>query len=122
MACEEIRVHHVDVASLAVRQRITDLVQHVLIHDLVIKLSRSADVEGKSVDFAADFTLGGGVALVFGATRLEFRDVVAVVELVRHVAEEIAEWDVGLPGTSSVDHGIRVEVQGLVPQLLQGLV
>ena len=54
-----------------------------LFHDLVIELLGSTDVEGESLDFAAEC---GGVAVVFGT-----RDVVAVIEFVGHVAEEIAE-------------------------------
>lgn len=55
MGGEEVRVDHIDVALFPIRQRITDLVEDILFHDLVIELLGSTDVEGESLDFAADF-------------------------------------------------------------------
>ena len=92
----EVRVDYIEISSFPVRQRITDLIEDVLFHDLVIELLGSTDVYGESLDFVADFASGGGTAVVLGTSRHKFCNVVAVAELVRHVAKEIIEWDVGL--------------------------
>ena len=61
---EEIGVHDVDIASFI--ERLLDLVEEVLAHDVVVELLGSTDIEGESSDFAADFALQGFVAVIFG--------------------------------------------------------
>ena len=61
---EEIGVDDVDVASFI--ERLLDLVEEVLSHDVVVELLSSTDIESESSDFAADFAVEGFVAVIFG--------------------------------------------------------
>ena len=79
---EEVRVDHIDVASLV--QWLCDFIEEVLTHDVIVQLLCTTDVEGESSDFAADFALTGLVAVIFGTRRGEFCDDVTVIEFVRH--------------------------------------
>ena len=52
---EEIGVDDVDVASFI--ERLLDLVEEVLVHDVVVELLSATDIEGESSDFAAGFAV-----------------------------------------------------------------
>ena len=85
---EEIRVDHIDVASFV--ERVCDLIDQVLAHDIIVELLRSADVEGEPSHFAANLSVLGFVPVIFGASRSEFRDEVVIIEFVRHVPQVIS--------------------------------
>ena len=61
---EEIGVDDVDIASFI--ERLLDLVEEVLAHDVVVELLSSTDIESESSDFASDFAVQGFVAVIFG--------------------------------------------------------
>lgn len=118
---EVVGVDDIDV-KLVIVERIGDVVEHILSHDFVIELSRATDVKNETSHFTAHFTILDLVPIIFGITRGEFCDVIPIVNLVGHVAQEIAEWNVGLTWTPTIDDRVRVEVEGLLFQLFQGLV
>ena len=80
---EEIGVDHIDVASFV--ERLGDLVDQVLTHDVIVQLLGPTDVQGEPSHFAADFALTGLVAVVLGTRRGEFGDAVAIIEFVGHL-------------------------------------
>ena len=59
---EEIRVHHVNVASFV--EGLCDLINQIFTHDVIVKLLRSTDVQGEPSHFAAVVTLTGLVAII----------------------------------------------------------
>ena len=61
---EEIGVDDVDIASFI--ERLLDLIQEVLAHDVVVQLLSATDIKGESSDFAADFAVQGFVPVIFG--------------------------------------------------------
>ena len=50
---EEIGVDHIDVASFV--ERLSDVINQVLTHDVMVELPGSSYIEGESPDLAADF-------------------------------------------------------------------
>ena len=85
---EEIGIDHIDVASFV--ERLRDLIDQVLTHDVIVQLLGSANVQGEPSHFAADFTLTGLVAVILGTSGGEFCDEVTVIEFVRHLSQEIS--------------------------------
>ena len=83
MPPEEIRVDHIDVTSFI--ERLSDLIDQVLTHDVIIQLLGSTDVQGEPSHFATDFTLTGFVPVILGTSGREFGDAVAIIEFVRHL-------------------------------------
>ena len=85
---KEIRVDHIDVASFV--ERVRDLVDQVLTHDVIVQLLSAANVQGEPSHFAADFALTGLVTVVLGTSGGEFCDEVLVIEFVGHLSQEIS--------------------------------
>ena len=85
---EEIGIDHIDVASFV--ERLCDLVDQVLKHDIIVQLLGSANVQGRPSHFAAGFALTGLVAVILGASRGEFCDEVTVIEFVRDLSQVIS--------------------------------
>ena len=79
---KEIGVDDINVASFV--ERLGDLIDQVLTHDIIVELMGSTNVQGEPSDFTADFTLLGSVAVVLGTCGGEFGDEIVTVEFVRH--------------------------------------
>ena len=79
---KEIGVDDINVTSFV--ERLGDLIDQVLTHDVIVELMGSTDVQGEPSDFAADFTLLGSVAVVLGTCGGEFCDEIVTIEFVRH--------------------------------------
>ena len=79
---EEIGVDDINVTSFV--ERLGDLIDQVLTHDIIVELMGSTNVQGEPSDFTADFTLLGSVAVVLGTCGGEFGDEIVTVEFVRH--------------------------------------
>ena len=88
LPAEEVRVGHIDIASLV--QRLRDFVNQVLAHDVIAQLLGATNVEGEASHFAADLALTGLVAIIFGTCRREFCDDVPIIEFVCHFSQVIA--------------------------------
>ena len=85
---EESGIDHVDVASFV--ERLRDLVDQILTHDVIVELLGTANVQGEPSHFAADFALTGLVTVVLGTSGGEFCDEVPVIEFVGHLSQEIS--------------------------------
>ena len=85
---EEIGVDHIDVASFV--ERLRDLIDQVLTHDVIVQLLGSANVQGEPSHFAADFALTGLVTVILRTSGGEFCDEVPVIEFVGHLSQEIS--------------------------------
>ena len=85
---EEIRVDHMDVASFV--ERVCDLIDQVLTHDVIVQLLGSANVEGEPSHFAAYLSVLGFVPVILGTSGGEFCDEVSVIEFVGHLSQEIS--------------------------------
>ena len=79
---EEIGVDDINVTSFV--ERLSDLIDQVLTHDIIVELMGATNVQGEPSDFTADFTLLGSVAVVLGTCGSEFGDEIVTVEFVRH--------------------------------------
>ena len=79
-------------------------------------------VEREPLHFADGLAGPGLVAVILGARRAEFHDAVAVPQLIFEFAQVLAQGRTGLTGMMRKHHRVRVEVQDLFPQQLQGLV
>ena len=77
---EEIGVDHIDVASFV--EGLCDLIDQILMHDVIVKLLRSKDVQGEPSHFPQDSTLTDLVAIALRTRGSEFCDQVAVIEIV----------------------------------------
>ena len=98
------------------------LVQDVLAQHMVIELRGSLAVEREPPHFADGLAGLGLVAVILGPRRAELHDAVAVPQLIFEFAQVLAQGRAGLTGTVRKHHRVRVEVQDLFPQQLQGLV
>ena len=98
------------------------LVQDVLAQHLVTELRGSLAVEREPPHFADGLAGPGLVAVILGPRRAELHDAVAVPQLIFEFAQVLAQGRTGLTGTVRKHHRVRVEVQDLFPQQLQGLV
>ena len=85
---KEIRVDHIDIASFV--ERVRDLVDQILTHDVIVELLSTANVQGEPSHFSADFALTGLVTVILGTSGGEFCDGVTVIEFVRHLSQEIS--------------------------------
>ena len=81
---EEIGFDYIDVASFI--ERLSNFVDQVLTHDVIVQLPGSTYIEGKSPDLAADFALVGLVAVIFRASKGEFNDEIVVIKFVGHLS------------------------------------
>ena len=97
-------------------------VQDVLAQHLVIELRGALAVEREPSHFADGLAGPGLVAVILGSRRAELHDAVAVPQLIFEFAQVLAQGRTGLTGTVRKHHRVRVEVQDLFPQQLQGLV
>ena len=79
---KEIGVYDINVASFV--ERLGDLIDQVLTHDVIVVIMGSTNVQDEPSDFAADFTLLGSVAVVLGTCGGEFCDEIVTIEFVRH--------------------------------------
>ena len=73
-----------------------DFVEDVLAHDLVIQLGFALAVETEPTDLALDFAVLGLVAVILGASRHEFCDVVVGFQFTGELAEVVSQRRVGL--------------------------
>ena len=87
-----------------------------------IELCGSLAVEREPPHFADGLAGPGLVAVILGPRRAELHDAVAVPQLIFKFAHVLAQGRTGLTGTVRKHHRVRVEVQDLFPQQLQGLV
>ena len=99
-----------------------DFIQDILFHDAIIQLGFAFTVEAKTSNLALDVTLVGLVAIVFGAARHEFDDVIILVQFTREIPEVRTQVWVGLSFVCVVDDGVCVVVQDPFSQGFQGLV
>ena len=97
-------------------------VQDVLAQHLVIELRIALAVEREPSHFADGLAGPGLVAIILGSRRAELHDAVAMPQLIFEFAQVLAQGRTGLTGTVRKHHRVRVEVQDLFPQQLQGLV
>ena len=99
-------------------------VQRVLFEDSVVELGLSFGVEGETADLAFGFTAGCHVAVVFGSSRTEFDDVVAWVEFIGEIAEQITERRLHgrIVGSLNEDDGICVGIENPLTQMIEGAV
>ena len=80
---EEIGVGYIDVASFV--ERLSDFVDQVLTHDVIVELLGSTYIEGEPSHFTADLALVGLVTVILRAGGSQFDDEVAVIEFVSHL-------------------------------------
>jgi len=113
----EVGVDDGDVTAFL--ERLCDLVEEVLSHEVIVELSGTSDVEREPSDFAADFALLGFVPIIFGSSGSEFGDEVSVIEFVGHFTEIVSELDVGLTWFGGVDDGISVKIEDSLLELVQ---
>ena len=85
---EEIEVHYGGVAPLV--ERMLDLINQVLTHDVVVELSGSTDIEGEAPDFTAHLSILGFVPVIFRASRSEFCDEVTVIKFICHFPQVVS--------------------------------
>ena len=97
-------------------------VQDVLAQHLVIELRGALAVEREPSHFADGLAGPGLVAVILRARRAELHDAIAVPQFIFEFAQVLAQGRTGLTGTVRKHHQVRVEVQDLFPQQLQGLV
>ena len=97
-------------------------VQDVLAQHLVIELRGALAVEREPSHFADDLAGPGLVAVILGPRRAELHDAVILPQLIFEFAQVLAQGRTGLTGTVRKHHQVRVKVQDLFPQQLQGLV
>ena len=79
---KEVGVDNIDVTSFV--ERMGDLTDQILAHDVIIKLMGSTNIQGEPSHFAADFTLPCLVAVVLGTCGGELCDEIVIIEFVRH--------------------------------------
>ena len=95
-------VHHRHATSLI--QGVLQLVQQVGPHDLVVELRQPAYiVEGETPHLAADFAILGDIYVFIRTRRGEVDDMIAIIQLVRHLTEVVPERDLQLTGLKTVD-------------------
>ena len=116
VSVEEVGVDDRDVASFV--ERLCDLVDQILTHDVIVELPGPPHIARETSDFAADFTVGSFVTVILGSSGREFGDEVAVIEFVRNVSEIVTERNVGVLGSGRVDDRLRVKVQHVLLELL----
>ena len=102
--------------------RLSDFVQHVLMHDVIIQLGFALAVESETTDFAFDFALLGFVPIILKAARHEFFDVIVVLQFAGKLSEVISQERLGLARLLQVNDGVGVEVQHAFTQELAGLI
>ena len=81
---EEIGVDFIDVASVV--ERLRDLIDQILTHDVIVQLLGSTNVQGEPSHFAAGFAQTGLVAVILETRGGEFCDEVAAIEFVCHLS------------------------------------
>ena len=86
-----------------------------------IEDSGTADVQRETAYLAHHFASTGLVPIILGAPGNKLGDDVPV-QFIRHVPQKIARGDRGLTGTPLVHHTIRVVIQDLLLEGVQGLV
>ena len=96
------------------------LVQNVLAQHMLIELRGSLAAKREPPHFADGLAGSGLVAVILGPRRAELHDAVAVPQLIFEFAQVLAQGRTGLTGTVRKHHRVRVEVQDLFPQQLQG--
>ena len=111
-----------DACGAGFGQGSVQLVQDVLAQHLVIELHGTLAVEREPSHFADGLAGPGLVAVILGPRRAELHDAVFVPQLIFEFAQVLAQGRTGLTGAVRKHHRVRVEVQDLFPQQLQGLV
>ena len=79
---EKIGVDYIDVASFV--ERLSDFVDQILTHDVIVELLGSTYIEGEPSHFTAHPALVGLVTVILRAGGSEFDDEVTVIEIVSH--------------------------------------
>ena len=103
-------------------QWMLEFVQGVLTQHLIIELRHSLHIERVSLDFTFRFIIVASVSIVFKPTRTKFRNVLTGFKFVGELTEMGAEGDVRLIRTMHIEDGIRVVIEDLFPEELQGFV
>ena len=109
-----------DLGLTRVLLRLLEFVQDILTHDVVIELTLAFAVETEASHLAFNVTKLGLVAIVLGAARYEFHDVVLLVQFTRKLSEVITQGRVGLPLLLQEDVVVGVVVEDTLTQLFQG--
>ena len=94
-----------------------------MFEDLIVELGFFG-VEGETADLAFGFPVGDHVAVVYGFSRTEFNDVVALVEFIGEIAEKITKrgLDGRIVGSLDEDDGIHVRIENPLTQMIDGAV
>ena len=79
---EEIGVDYIDVASFV--ERLSDFVDQVLTHDVIVELLGSTYIEGEPSHLTAHLALVSLVTVILRAGGSEFDDEVTVIQFVSH--------------------------------------
>ena len=79
---KEVGVDHIDVTSFV--ERLSDLIDQILTHDVIVQLMGSKNVESEPSHFAAYLSVLGFVPVIFGASGSEFGNEIVIIEFVRH--------------------------------------
>ena len=74
----------------------------------------STSIESEASHFTTHFSILGLPARIFRTSRGELCDVITIIQLVGHVAQEITEQDVELTAKPTIDSRVRVEAEGLL--------
>ena len=109
-----------DLGLSGFQEGLLDFVEDVLSHDVIVQLALAFAVEAEPPHLAFNVTKLGLVAIVLGARRHEFRNVIVGIQFTREVPEVIAQDRVGLSFVLQEDDGVRVVIQGTFPQQLKG--
>ena len=104
-----------DLGLSGFQEGLLDFVEDVLSHDVIVQLALAFAVEAEPSHLAFNVTKLGLVAIVLGARRHEFRNVVVGIQFTREVAEVIAQDRVGLAFVLQEDDGVRVVIQDTFP-------
>ena len=86
-----------------------------------IKNSGAADAQSKTAYLAYHFACTCCIPIILGASRNKLGDDVSI-QLVRHVPEKIPGGNAGLTRTPLVHHTVRIVIEDLLLEGVQGLV
>ena len=102
--------------------RLLDFIENVLTHDVVVQLGFALAVETEPAHLALDFAILGLVAVILGASRHEFGDVIVRFQFTGELTEVVSQRRVGLSRFLEIDDRVRVKVEHALAQEFEGFV
>ena len=102
--------------------RLLDFIENVLAHDVIVQLGFALAVETEPTDLALDFAVLGLVAVILGASRHEFCDVIVRFQFTGKLTEVVSQRRVGLSRFLEIDDRVRVKIQHTLAQEFKSFV